>query len=93
MDTRNAFGGKASGESGVGEEAKSRGEGLAPHDTNLDIPDDELDLIIKALDHYHAYTVARNAEDGRYRDRADWLKRKPTERVEEQPAKHGKRRA
>ena len=52
----------------------------------LDIPDDDLDLIIKALDHYHAYTVARNAEDARYRDIADRLKRKPTERVEQQPA-------
>jgi hypothetical protein len=31
----------------------------------LEIPDDDLDLMIKALDHYHAYTVARNAEDAR----------------------------
>ena len=59
----------------------------------LDIPDDELDLIIKALDHYHAYTVARNAEDARYRDLADRLKRKPTDRADEQPAKNAKRRA
>jgi hypothetical protein len=46
----------------------------------LELPDDNLDLIIKALDHYHAYTVARNAEDARYWDLADRLKRKPTER-------------
>jgi hypothetical protein len=59
----------------------------------LEIPDDDLDLIIKALDHYRAYTVARNAEDARYRDLADRLKRKPAERVEEQPARRGKRRA
>ncbi len=59
----------------------------------LDIPDDELDLIIKALDHYHAYTVARNAEDKRYQDLADRLKRKPTERVGEQPVRGAKRRA
>jgi hypothetical protein len=59
----------------------------------LDIPDDDLDLIIKALDHYHAYTVARNAEDRRYRDLADRLKRKPTEREPaSQPAKNAKRR-
>jgi hypothetical protein len=45
----------------------------------LDIPDDDLELIIKALDHYHAYTVARNAEDSRYRDLANRLKRKPTD--------------
>jgi hypothetical protein len=59
----------------------------------LEIPDEDLDLIVKALDHYHAYTVARNAEDRRYRDLADRLKRKPTERVEEQPGKQTKRRA
>ena len=60
----------------------------------LDIPDDELDLIIKALDHYHAYTLARNAEDKRYQDLADRLKRKPTEREPvTQPAKGVKRRA
>jgi hypothetical protein len=60
----------------------------------LDLPDDDLDLIIKALDHYHAYTVARNAEDARYRDLADRLKRKPTDRESApQPAKSAKRRA
>ena len=60
----------------------------------LDIPDDDLDLIIKALDHYHAYTVARNAEDGRYRDLADRLKRKPTEgEPTTQSGKNVKRRA
>ena len=68
-------------------------EGLALHDMKLDVPDDDLDLIIKALDHYHAYTVARNAEDGRYRDLADRLKRKPTDREPgPQPAKQAKRR-
>ena len=60
----------------------------------LDIPDDELELIIKALEHYHAYTVARNAEDRRYRDLADRLKRKPTEREPAtQLTKNSKRRA
>jgi hypothetical protein len=59
----------------------------------LDIPDDDLDLIIKALDHYHAYAVARNGEDARYRDLAERLKRKPTDRAEEQPGKNSKRRA
>jgi hypothetical protein len=55
----------------------------------LDIPDEDLELIIKALDHYHAYTVARNAEDKRYQDLADRLKSKPTEREPAaQPAKH-----
>jgi hypothetical protein len=60
----------------------------------LDIREDDLELITKALDHYHAYTVARNAEDARYRALADRLKRKPTEREPaEQPGKHSKRRA
>ena len=76
-----------------GEAPEGSEEGLALHGMRLDIPEDERDLIIKALDHYHAYTVARNAEDRRYRDLADRLKRKPTERVEEQPAKQTKRRA
>jgi hypothetical protein len=82
-------------ESNVGWEAPNgRGEErLVLDDMKLDIPDEDLDLIIKALDHYHAYTVARNAEDRRYRDLADRLKRKPTERVEEQPGKYAKRRA
>ena len=56
--------------------------------------DDDLDLIIKALDHYHAYTVTRNGEDARYRDLAERLKRKPTDREPtSQPAKNTKRRA
>ena len=60
----------------------------------LDIADDDLELIVKALDHYHAYTVARNAEDTQYRALAERLKRKPIEREPaEQPAKHAKRRA
>jgi hypothetical protein len=56
----------------------------------LDIPDDDLDLIIKALDHYHAYTVARNAEDARYQDLADRLK--PVERKTTAEVKLAKRR-
>jgi hypothetical protein len=59
----------------------------------LEITDDDRDLIIKALDHYHAYTVAKNAEDSRYRALADRLKRKPTERAEPQAQKHAKRKA
>jgi hypothetical protein len=81
-------------QSNVGCEAsKGSKEGLALHGMKLDIFDEDLDLVIKALDHYHAYTVARNAEDRRYRDLADRLKRKPTDRAEEQPAKPAKRRA
>jgi hypothetical protein len=94
MDARYAFSRKASGKSGVGETAQSRGKGLAPHGMNLDIPDDELELLIKALDHYHAYTVARNAEDARYHALAERLKRKPSEwEPAAQPGKPAKRRA
>jgi hypothetical protein len=78
-----------------GEATEENGEeGLALHRMKLDIPDDELELITKALDHYHAYTVARNAEDRRFRDLADRLKRKPTEREPTtQSGKNTKRRA
>jgi hypothetical protein len=55
----------------VGEETEGGKEGLALHGMKPDIPDEDLDLIIKALDHYHAYTVARNAEDTRCRDLVD----------------------
>ena len=37
----------------------------------------ELERIIKALEHYHAYTVAANREDVGYKNLADNLKRKP----------------
>ena len=58
----------------------------------LEIPDEDVDLIVIALDHYHSYTVAKNAEDGRYRDLAERLKRKPTEREPAtQPGKSAKR--
>jgi hypothetical protein len=78
----------------VGEETEGGKERLAFHDMKLDITDDELELIVKALDHFHVYTVARNAEDARYRDLADRLKRKPSEREPAaQPVKHTKRRA
>jgi len=61
---------------------------------NLEIPDEDVDLLITALDHYHSYTVAKNAEESRYRDLAERIKRKPTEREPAaQPAKHAKRRA
>ena len=72
-------------ESYVGDETEGGKERLALHGMKLDIPDEERERIIKALDNYHAYTVARNAEDRRYPDLADRLKRKPTERVEKQP--------
>jgi hypothetical protein len=38
----------------VGEASEGGEERLALYGMKLDIPDDELDLITKALDHYHA---------------------------------------
>jgi hypothetical protein len=62
-----------------------------PHDLRL--PDEDIERIITALEHYHAYTVAKKAEDARYRELAERLKRKPTDRVEAPAAKPTKRRA
>lgn len=58
----------------------------------LELSDEDLDLVIRALEHSHAYTVAKNSEDTRYRDLVDRLKRKPTDR-EVQPPKPTRRRA
>lgn len=63
------------------------------YDMKFEIPDEDVDLIIRALVHSHAFTVAKRAEDGRYRDLAQRLKRKPVERAAEQPGKNAKRRA
>jgi hypothetical protein len=61
---------------------------------NLEIPDEDIDLLITALEHYHAYTIAKNGKDSRYRELAERLKRKPTEREPAaQPGKNSKRRA
>jgi hypothetical protein len=45
----------------------------------LDVADDDVGLVIRALEHYYAYTVATKCEDSRYRDLAERLKRKPVE--------------
>jgi hypothetical protein len=60
----------------------------------LDLSEEDLELVVKALDHYHAYTVAKRVEDSRYEELAARLRRKPTEREEPaQRAKAIKRRA
>ena len=43
------------------------------------ISDDEADLVVKALEHYHAYLIAAKREDRAYQELADRLKRKPAE--------------
>ena len=45
----------------------------------IEVSEDERGLLIKALEHYHAYTVAKQREDGRVRELAERLKRKPAE--------------
>jgi hypothetical protein len=52
---------------------------------NFEMSDDDRELVIRALEHYYAYTVASKSEDLRYRELADRLKRKPTERVGAEP--------
>ena len=47
--------------------------------------------MIKALEHYYAYTVATKSEDARYKELADRLKRKPSERAGAE-APHGRAR-
>ena len=60
---------------------------------NYEMSDDDLELMIKALEHYYAYTVASKSEDLRYKELADRLKRKPTERVgAEASQERGKKR-
>ena len=48
---------------------------------NIKISDDDLALLVRAVEHYHACTVATKNEDSQYKELADRLKRKPTQRV------------
>jgi hypothetical protein len=40
------------------------------------ISDDEALLVVRALEHYHAYLIAMKREDSAYQELADRLKRK-----------------
>jgi hypothetical protein len=42
----------------------------------LDIPDDYISLIVRSLEHYHAYTKAKQADNHRYQEAADFFKKK-----------------
>jgi hypothetical protein len=44
----------------------------------LDVPDDYVPLLIKALEHHYAFTRAVLREDVRFQQVADWFKRQPT---------------
>jgi hypothetical protein len=45
----------------------------------LAISDDEALLVVKALEHYHAYLTAMKREDDQYKALAEKLQRKPPE--------------
>ena len=42
----------------------------------MDLSDEELKLIVEALEHYYAYTRAMQRDDARYKELADKLKKK-----------------
>lgn len=42
----------------------------------IDLPEEYVLLIIDALEHYYALTHAKQADDVRYQQAADWFKRK-----------------
>lgn len=44
----------------------------------IDLPEEYVPLVIEALEHYYAYTRAKQHEDVRYQDAADWFKIKPS---------------
>jgi hypothetical protein len=52
----------------------------------LDLADDDVDLLLRALDHYYAYTISKKAEDSRFRALAERFKRKPSERAGKTPS-------
>ena len=43
----------------------------------LEMPDEHIPLLIRALEHYYAYTRAVQRDDSRYQQIADSFKRKP----------------
>jgi hypothetical protein len=50
----------------------------------IDLPDEYLPPVITALENQYAYTRAKQADDTRYQEAADWFKRKRP--AEEEPA-------
>jgi hypothetical protein len=60
----------------------------------LEIPDDDLPRLVRALEHFYAYTVARQSSDSRYQELAIMLQRKEPAResATHRPAKKRLRR-
>ena len=59
----------------------------------LDIPDDEIPLLVRALEHYAAYLEATKRPDDRYLALAEQLKRKQPEAEVARTEKAAKRQA
>jgi len=53
----------------------------------IDLPDEYVPLVINSLEHYYAFTRAKQADDGRYQQAADWFKKKRPAAEEPAPAK------
>jgi len=59
----------------------------------IEISDEDVDLIVRSLEHYYAYTAASKDEYIRFRELAERLKRKRAEQAPTPPSKQTKRRA
>jgi hypothetical protein len=55
-----------------------------------ELSEDEVQLVVRALEHYHAYLVATQREDRRYQELAERLQRKGAGK--EEPERVGKRK-
>jgi hypothetical protein len=53
----------------------------------IDLPDEYVPLVINALEHFYALTRARQQEDARYQQAADWFKRKGPDAEAPAPAR------
>ena len=51
------------------------------------LSDEDIPLVTRALEHYHAYLIATQRQDPRYLELAERLKRKPPERDESAASK------
>jgi len=58
----------------------------------VNIPDDQLPMIIRALEHYADYLKATQRDDRLFRELAERMKRKPLEHQQPEPV-HKKKRA
>jgi hypothetical protein len=55
-----------------------------------ELSEDEVQLVVKALEHYHAYLVATQREDRRYQEPAQRLQHKGP--CKEEPERVGKKK-